>query len=221
MRTSILGLLLLAACGGTDGGGTGDPSQPDAGMNMPGADGGTDPDAPTPSTQAIVFITSNFYDGDLQTAGAGTTGLDGADKLCQLHADAASLAGTYRAWLSATTVDATDRITGNGPWVNTRGEIVFANRAQLQTHPIATVGYDEYGEPLSPIVWTGTDVGRAAPPEYSSDDNATCNDWTSSSPVDPNALYGDSGQYSSSAWTRNGYDSCYKTHALYCLAVTN
>src|SRR5690606_40551827 len=70
------------------------------------------PDAPTPSTEAIVFITSNFYDGDLKTAGAGTTGLDGADKLCQLHADAASLAGTYRAWLSASTVDAIDRKIG-------------------------------------------------------------------------------------------------------------
>jgi hypothetical protein len=212
-------ILFMAACGGT---GTGDDNMelPDAGPTGTDAPAGR-PDAPMPTSGALVFITSNFYSGDLKTAGGGATGLEGADKLCQLHADAASLPGTFRAWLSSKTVDAIDRITGPGPWKNTHGEVVFGNRAQLQTHPLTSVGYDETGDGLYPLVWTGTDVGREAPPEYSSSTTSTCNDWTSASGATPGSVYGDSGQGSSGAWSKNGYDGCYETHAFYCFAVTN
>jgi hypothetical protein len=221
MRTATLLFccLFATACGGAA-----DPGQdpgPDAGSNP---DGGSDPntdaspDAPVAGGQ-LVFITSNFYDGDLKTAGAGTDGLDGADKLCQLHADSASLPGTFRAWLSTANVDAIDHITGPGPWKNTMGEVVFANRAQLQTHPLLAVGYDEHGDGLYPLVWTGTDVGREAPKLFSSDSTSTCADWTSKSAVTPSSVYGDSGQGTSGAWSRNGYDGCYETHALYCFSV--
>ncbi|MDQ3370786.1 MAG: hypothetical protein M3680_35660 [Myxococcota bacterium] len=221
MRTYLASLLLVTACGGS--GDSADAGKaPDASVTAPDAQRPPSSDAALPpSGAAIVFITSNFYDGDLRTAGAGATGLEGADQLCQLHADAASLPGTYRAWLSSKTVDAIDRITGPGPWQNTRDEIVFQNRAQLQTHPIRTVGYDETGRALYPLVWTGTDVGREAPPQFSSDPTSTCNDWTSKSGATPGATYGDSGQSSSGAWSRNGYDGCYDTHALYCFAIAS
>lgn len=218
MRTAtLLCCLLVTAC--SDGTDPGQDPAPDAGSTPDGAaDGPPSPDAPAGGQ--LVFITSNFYDGDLETAGAGTDGLDGADKLCQLHADAASLSGTFRAWLSSTNVDAIDRITGPGPWKNTLGEIVFGNRAQLQTHPMQAVGYDEYGDGLYPLVWTGTDVGREAPVEYSGvSTTSTCNNWTSNSAALSRSVYGDSGQGSSGAWSRNGYDSCYQTHALYCFSV--
>jgi len=116
-------------------------------------------------------------------------------------------------------MDAVDRITGAGPWRNTKGEMVFANRAQLQTHPMQIVGYAENGSGLYPVVWTGTDVGRVAPPEFTSDTTSTCADWTTNSAATARALTGDSGQASNEAWTNNGYGACFVTHALYCLSI--
>lgn len=212
MRTSLF--IMLAACGGGSGP---DHATPDAGMT--GLDATRDGDTTLPG-DGIVFITSDFYDGNLKAAGAAATGLEGADNICQLHADAASLAGRYRAWLSTKDVDAVDRITGLGPWRNTKGELVFANRAQLQTHPVLMVGYDESGDGRYPIVWTGTAVGgREAPLEFNFNTTSTCADWTNNLAGTDASVYGDSAQ-ASGAWTDSSYGSCYETHALYCFSVT-
>jgi hypothetical protein len=49
------------------------------------------------TTPKTVFLTSSTYKGDLG-------GLEGADAICQDHANSASLAGTYMAWLSRTPI---------------------------------------------------------------------------------------------------------------------
>jgi len=51
-----------------------------------------------------VFITSTVFTSDLG-------GLEGADATCQNLADAAALDGTFKAWLSSSTVAAKDRIS--------------------------------------------------------------------------------------------------------------
>lgn len=208
----LLAATVLGACGG------GNPASTPIDGAVAG-DSHAATDGTTNSGPARVFITSDFYDGDLKTAGAGTDGLDGADKLCQLHADAAALGGTYRAWLSTSTIDAIDHITGSGPWINTHGETVFANRAQLQTHPLAGVGYDEANHGEYPEMWTGTADGRKAPVEFpASETSSSCNDWTSAAAID-DAATGDSAEGTSAAWTNHAYDACYATHAIYCFQI--
>src|SRR5437870_4261918 len=46
------------------------------------------------------FVTKASFTGDLKAQGAGASGLEGGDKLCQTAASAASLPGTFKAWLS-------------------------------------------------------------------------------------------------------------------------
>ena len=213
---SLIALALVAACSSESSNPS--PDSVDAGNHaMP--DAAPQADAPSQPAGAKVFITSDFYTGDLKTAGHGADGLASADALCQLHADAASLPGVFRAWLSTSTVDAVDHIAGAGPWFNTHGEMVFANRAQLQTHGVISIGYDESGDQTGPLAWTGTANGRKAPSEYSWETTSSCNDWTSNSAAIASAAIGDGGTQSSSSWTSYGYDSCYKTHALYCFQI--
>jgi cysteine-rich repeat protein len=40
-----------------------------------------------------VFVTSKWWNGDLKSAGAASSGLEGADRLCNSAAEAASLGG--------------------------------------------------------------------------------------------------------------------------------
>ena len=64
----------------------------------------------------IMFVTSNTV------VAAMLGGLDGADRFCQTSAHDAKLPGTYRAWLSTTTTNARDRLTGASGWVRVDGK---------------------------------------------------------------------------------------------------
>ena len=66
----------------------------------------------------IVFLSPHIYSPNLG-------GLAGADATCQTLAENAGLQGTYRAWLSDSTISAAQRLTHNkGPYVRTDGVIV-------------------------------------------------------------------------------------------------
>lgn len=65
-----------------------------------------------------IFVTSETYDGDLG-------GIAGADAICQGHADAASLGGTWRALLQTPTEDWHERLTGSRGWVRVDGAPVL------------------------------------------------------------------------------------------------
>jgi len=58
----------------------------------------------TPATPKKTFVILQDFTGDLKTEGAGTNGVDGADKLCQ--ADSQSSGGTYKAMV----VDGVNRV---------------------------------------------------------------------------------------------------------------
>src|SRR5688572_16359693 len=101
----------LAACssGGTGGAGAASPdaSPGDAGAASDGAaadssrsDGRAPADAP-PGAKRI-FITQATFQGSLASGG----GLTGGDAACSAAAQAASLGGSWTAWLSTSTVDA-------------------------------------------------------------------------------------------------------------------
>lgn len=123
---------------------------------------------PPTATSYRVFVTSTAYNGDLKTAGSAkglgtvSTGLDGADKICQSHANAASLGGTWKAWLSNSAVNAKDRLGSyNGVYKLVDGTTVVNSQAELLGGSLQTpIKKDENGRDISAEqnqhVWTNT-----------------------------------------------------------------
>jgi hypothetical protein len=139
--------------------------------------------APAPSVKRI-FTTRSTYTGDLRTAGSGTSGLDGADKLCALNATAANRGGAWKAWLSDSQTNALDRINDVGPWyLVDETTLVFNNKANLQTSPVTGIEMDEAGNVDGwgniIVVWTGTGLGGLKK-LYTNHDQTWCGDWTTS-----------------------------------------
>lgn len=207
---------------GTDAG----PGDSDAGEGTdggPGADGGpmTDAGPPAPTGQRI-FVTSGTYTGRIERSGTAA-GLASADAICDLLATAASLGGTWKAWLSTDSENALDRVMGPGPYVNMNGATVFPNRASLEVGmPMAPLALDENGSVVQDdvampgaAVWTGsTNTGSAIM-------NAHCVNWTSAA----GGLFGDEGQIGiadaampmdSREWSSSRTYDCNQTAHLYC-----
>ena len=104
----------------------------------------------------IAFVTSTVHSGNLG-------GLAGADAICQARANAVSLGGTYRAWLSTSAIGASARFAGASGWVRTDGK-PFANTiAQLVAGQIYyPLILNESGSTIfSSAAWTGTDASGA------------------------------------------------------------
>ncbi len=98
------------------------------------------PPPPPPPSYKRVFVTSNSYTGDLRAAGsnvglgAAIDGPDGADKICQSRANAASLGGTWKAWISGATTaqSAASRLVHSSiPYKLLNGTTVANNWADL------------------------------------------------------------------------------------------
>jgi hypothetical protein len=124
----------------------------------------------------LVFVTSTVLTGNLG-------GLAGADTVCQARAQAAGLYGTYRAWLSTSTVNASSRLGSASGWHRTDGQ-PFANSLSDITsgkilHPISR---DEFGtEVTSGSVMTATNAAGVRDTA-----TGTCLDWTTNQTVPQN-----------------------------------
>jgi len=230
-------LVALAACSGNANQPCGDCGDGGADAAMHDAPRAVDaprpPDAPSPPPPADagvppggkrVFVTSLRYSANLRAEGGQATGRASADAICQTLADAASLGGTFRAWLSTSDLDAIDHITGTGPWYRLDGAVAFPNHASLGTTPQVPISIDEkLGHP-DPFYesWTGTGVGgHLAATSLSS---PTCLDWTST--VDSDSIKGVLGVFGEGSgeldgtgpqWTNYGAGFCtpFARH-LYC-----
>ncbi|MBY0278552.1 DUF4215 domain-containing protein [Candidatus Binatia bacterium] len=153
-----------------------------------------------------VFQTSTYFFGN--TIG----GLDGADLLCQTHADSASLPGTYKAWLSSQTVSAADRLAhATEPYVRVDGQIVAVNWNDLTdgTHligmNITETGSDHVGE----RVWTGTSASGSAISGW------TCGSWGTGPGT--GAATG-VGLAQDATWSEYLYENCYSLrYPIYCI----
>lgn len=156
-----------------------------------------------------MFVTSATYTGNLKAAGSGADGLDGGDKLCQLAADAATLGGTWKAWLSSSTVNAIDRIADVGPWYRLDGAKVFNNKASIVTSgPLVAIDRNEQGGMPMVDTWTGTQNSGIA-------SGFTCNNWTDEAPV--NGYEGLVGiTVGVQFWTDGPSDPCHLKNTLYC-----
>ncbi len=155
--------------------------------------------APTPAETMGFFITSTGSGN-----GADLGGLAGADRTCQMLADAAGSTGkTWRAYLSAVAkdgqpaVNARDRI-GAGPWYNAKGIKVADNVAHLhgetnllgKENSLSEKGMLVNGRGDSP---NQHDILTGSMPDgtVSSDTtDTTCSNWTSSVSGAGSALVG-------------------------------
>ena len=214
MRTTPLGLLLLslAGCGDSDDGLTCGPgTRAENGQCVPdttGPDARIQPDAPTvPPNAKRVFVTKTTYTGDVD-------GLVGANALCQNAATAATLGGTWAAWLSDFNTDAIDRITSTGPWYLLTGEMAFANKAALATSPAVGIDVQEDGTRLviGERVWTGT---RAGGTTDGSGASQLCGEWFS---IGGTGTIGNT-SLTDGGWTDAETLACTTAARLYCFQL--
>jgi hypothetical protein len=159
-----------------------------------------------------VFVTSDTWTGNFG-------GLAGADADCATAAQAASLGGSWKAWLSDSTTNAIDRIQDVGPWYLVDGTtLVFHNKANLLTSPLAPITEDENGQPWQGTglygTWSGsTNQGASDPPMAGGEDY--CVDWTSGSASD-GATVGSPNE-ADQDWGGGGAPlPCNGTNSLYC-----
>jgi hypothetical protein len=160
---------------------------------------------PAPATGRRLFITSVPYTGSMG-------GLSGADGHCATAAAAANKGGTWRAWLSTSTVSALDRQVGPGPWYQELADggllLTFNNRANLKTSPIIPLQVDELGRSFSAKYWTGTTPGGRP-------STSTCLNWTSLGNLDGGTV-GTTGTIDGD-WTADSTYACSKVASLLCV----
>ena len=173
------------------------------------------------ASEKRAFITSLKYNGNLG-------GLAGADAKCQARADAASLGGTWKAWLSDSKTSAASRLTHSPlPYRLLNGSVLANNWADLTSGSIKVeFRISETGQPVPYHPGGGTGgcswVGGMFffPWTATANDGAiwapagTCSDWTSTGGSAGVGL----GGYSLSQWTQwcQNFPCTWENH-LHCL----
>jgi hypothetical protein len=165
-------------------------------------DGAVDAESPP----NIVFVTSAVTVG-------GTLGAIGnADVMCATAASGAGLAGTYRAWISTSTVNAIDRLTGARGWVRPDGRPV-ADRAQdlVDGRIWYPIRIDEAGNTVTgnTLVVTGTQSSGLV------ESASTCGDYTSTT----GSLAVGSVAATTAGFTRTGITVCSAMTHVYCFGI--
>jgi hypothetical protein len=152
-----------------------------------------------------VFVTSVTFSGNLG-------GVTGADAKCATAAEAQTLGGTWKAWISSGSVNAIDRINDVGPWYLVNGiQKVFNNKANLSTTPLVAIDEDESGSQPSWMgldgMWTGTSTGTAS--------GNDCFGWTSALTTDLGTTSSPTTDQSWGGSSAGGID-CDQPEALIC-----
>jgi hypothetical protein len=160
----------------------------------------------------IMFTTSTT-----QTPVLG--GLSGGDAVCATLAANAGLSGTYKAWLSTSTVNAISRLAGASGWVRTDGKPVVNSLADL-THGrlLYPPRLDELGNDLGadPIVMTGTATDGTVMNTFGS--YTTCGDFMSTGSLSDMLSTGYASA-SSDMFTTASSMACSSKARLYCFGV--
>lgn len=154
----------------------------------------------------IMFVTSTGYSGNLG-------GLAGADTACQARAQAAGHAGTYRAWLSTTTVNAIDRLSGAAGWMRVDGRPLAASASDVGHGKLLyPPRLDELGMDVgADTARTATTVGGVLATE------SDCGAWTNPSA----SLWVVAGNPagSSTLFSVSGSVHCNDQRRIYCFGV--
>jgi hypothetical protein len=174
-------------------------------------------------SRRVVFATSETFNGDLKTAGRGSNGLNGADRLCQEAAGSSGSivpSGEYVAWLSTSTRNAKDRLAlliDDGYVLPDRMTIVAANKSDLLGgRMLNPIKQDEKGAALSSNnAWTGTHFDGSSFTNVSTAE--TCNDWTTRSEINGGrGIYGDT-RLKEMRWNEEGTLPCSDKAHIYCI----
>jgi len=201
----------------------------DDGKNGDDLDGCTD----ACTLRFTVFVTSEDYRGDLNSAQDnpdGLSGLDLADLRCQTLANDAEFQGVFQAWLSDSTKSPSDRFKTAPTVENPDG---FVGSFQLQDGALVAMGWTGLtsdSDLMSPInldqtgtlvkmgtVWSNTVANGMAKVEMT---EYNCNSWSSSSDM----VFGRPGgaDYTDSKWTDFNAmfpNPCSNMLHLYCFQV--
>jgi hypothetical protein len=173
------------------------------------------PDAPTCTQCSTKFCTPGTADCDYAvfvttaTVSGDIGGVSAADSICA--AEASTLGGTFRAWLSAST-SASARVKPlvARPYRRRDGTLVALDHAELVGGNLrAPINLSADGTIISAYVWTGTSPFGATLNGY------TCTGFTSNS---GRGLYGAS-ELTTTAWSYAGDTTCLNEFHLYCIQV--
>jgi hypothetical protein len=147
-----------------------------------------------------VFVTSTTYTGAMM-------GVAGADSRCQMRADSASLGGTWKAWLGASSNAPNVRFRWHGAYQLLDGTPVAASWPDLVDGSLlSAINRNENNLPASSLVWTGA----TATGVYSAAVN--CGSWTTSGGTGSFGIAGST----DSSWSVSGTESCSIPKPLYC-----
>ena len=160
-----------------------------------------------PVAPNVMFVTSTTHTGNLG-------GLAGADAICQARAQAGGLAGTYRAWLSTSTVNANTRFGAASGWVRVDGKPFVATVADLGAGKLFTPPrIDELGNDVGEVgAQTGTTVGGVF-----NTNGGDCAAWTSAASAATATTGVTAG--ASAMFQVYGTSGCATAHRLYCFGV--
>lgn len=158
------------------------------------------------------FASANFAFVSQPTVIAGSLGsAAAADTVCQQEADAADLPGTYVAWLSDSSTNAIDRLTGARGWVRLDGRPVIDRPSDL---PARSMRY--------PILFEsgGVPVANTNPVMGTSDENGTllaasCEDFS----VMTGSLRAGFASHVGERWARGTIASCGSPGRVYCFGT--
>lgn len=154
-----------------------------------------------------VFVTADTYYGGL------VGGLSGADAKCQEGANAASLGGVWKAWLSDSVTSVTSRLIHSvNPYKLINGTIIANNWSDLTDGAIQNkINVSQYGATRYISTWTNTLTNGDI-----RDNVNHCDNWTT---IDGFKKLGATGstQYAGSEWTVGGPVPCNDTRlSLFC-----
>jgi hypothetical protein len=226
----VIGSLLLVACtadtftsddgGGGDSGNPnkdvvdppdGDPSEASTGdADASTGDGATTIDAPIdtkPPAARIVFVTSGTFDADLG-------GASGADSKCQSAASAASLPGTYYAWVSTSTSSPSSHFVKSGTeWRRRDGQLVASSFSDLTSGSIHNaINIDEHGSSVA-TSWVWTQTSTDGTKSFTA---AGCLDFGTNQSGSVMSNIG-STSHSDGGWSFQSQETCdYSQARLYC-----
>ncbi len=168
-----------------------------------GIDENTPVPPPASQTGRIAFATAQVI--------ASEGGLQAFDDACAEEAAGAGLPGTYLAAVATSMSSVALRFElGGEPWVNTLGQVVIADPADLDAGlPVlgAAIRWDAEGNPAVDRVWTGAPTTGALGTQ-------TCGDW-SPQPGGRAAVIG--APTSIVEWFADGLDLCSLDFGVYCL----
>jgi uncharacterized repeat protein (TIGR02543 family) len=155
-----------------------------------------------------VFVTSTSYTGNIG-------GLAGADAACQARANAAGLTGTYKAWLSTSSVNAINRFGSARGWIRKDGKPFADQLSDITTsHVLYPARLDEFGnDVLSASVYTGSNnIGTLGV-------WGACSDWTSAAATATVSYgYANTNSYQISF---GGSTDCSQSMRLLCMGTDN